>query len=68
LYGYSIPVFYDKGFRYYVNINYDITKKLSVWGRFAQTVYPDKNVIGSGLDLIQGNIKSEVTLQAIWTF
>jgi len=65
LYGYSIPVFYDKGYRYYVNINYDINKKLSVWGRFAQTVYPDKNVIGSGLDMIQGHTKSEVKLQVI---
>lgn len=68
LYGYSIPVFYDKGYRYYVNINYDVGKKLSVWGRFAQTIYSGKNAIGSGLDLIQGNTKSEITLQAIWTF
>ena len=49
LYGYSIPVFYDKGFRYYLNINYDISRRLSVWGRFAETIYPDKNEIGSGL-------------------
>lgn len=68
LYGYSIPVFFDKGYRYYVNINYDVNKKLSVWGRFAETIYPDKNVIGSGLDLITGNTKSELTLQAIWAF
>lgn len=68
LYGYSIPVFYDKGYRYYVNVNYDVNKKLSLWGRFAQTIYPGKDIIGSGLDAIQGNTKSEVTLQAIWTF
>jgi hypothetical protein len=68
LYAYSIPVFYDKGYRYYVNINYDLNKKLSVWARFAQTVYPDKKVIGSGLDLIKGNTKSEITLQAIRAF
>ncbi|MEP6950199.1 MAG: hypothetical protein ABI863_13020 [Ginsengibacter sp.] len=68
LYSYSIPVFYDKGFRYYININYDVTRKLSVWGRFAQTVYPDKNIIGSGLDLIQGHMKSEVKLEAIFSF
>jgi hypothetical protein len=68
LYAYSIPVFYDKGYRYYVNINYDLNKKISVWARFAQTVYPDKKVIGSGLDLIKGNTKSEITLQAIRTF
>ena len=68
LYGYSIPVYYGKGYRYYVNINYDINKRLSVWGRFAQTVYPDKNSIGSGLDMIQGHTKSEVKIQAIFSF
>ena len=68
LYAYSIPVFYGKGYRYYVNINYDITKKLSCWVRFAQTVYPGANTIGSGLDLINGHTKSEVTLQCIYSF
>ena len=57
LYSYSIPVFYDKGYRYYINVNYDINKRISVWARFAQTVYPDKNTIGSGLDLINGHHK-----------
>jgi hypothetical protein len=68
LYAYSIPVFYDKGYRYYLNINYDVTRQLSVWGRFAQTVYSNKNVIGSGLDEIKGNTKSELAVQAIWIF
>jgi hypothetical protein len=65
LYSYSIPVFYDKGYRYYINVAYDITKRISVWGRFAQTIYPDKNIIGSGLDVINGHTKTEVKLQAI---
>ena len=26
LYSFSIPVFYDKGFRYYLNFNYGLTK------------------------------------------
>lgn len=68
LYGYSIPVFFDKGYRYYVNANYDFSKKLSIWIRFAQTIYPDKNVIGSGLDLINSNKKSEVKLQLVYSF
>jgi hypothetical protein len=68
LYGYSIPVFFDKGYRYYVNVNYDISKKISVWARFAQTIYPDKNIIGSGLDEIKGHLKSEIKLQAIYKF
>jgi hypothetical protein len=68
LYGYSIPVFFDKGYRYYVNVNYDVTRKWSLWCRVAQTMYPDKNTIGSGLDLIKGNKKTEVKLQGIYNF
>ncbi len=68
LYGYSIPVFYDKGYRYYMNINFDVNKKISVWARFAQTIYAGKNTIGSGLDMINGKTKSEIKLQAIFSF
>ena len=48
LYSFSIPVFYDKGYRYYLNINYDINSKLSVWIKWAQTIYKDKNLIEIG--------------------
>jgi hypothetical protein len=68
LYSYSIPVFYDKGFRYYINMNYDVNKYISLWVRFAQSVYPGKSVIGSGLDEITDNKKTELKLQAILTF
>ena len=68
LYGYSIPVFYDKGYRYYFTINYDITKKLSLWLRWAQTIYIAKESVGSGLDEIAGNKRSEIKLQARYIF
>lgn len=68
LYGYSIPVFYDKGYRYYLTINYDVAKKLSVWVRWAQTIYAGKTSIGSGPDEIAGNKKSEMKLQARYIF
>lgn len=64
LYGYSIPVFYDKGYRYYIIWNYDLTKKLSVWMRWAQTIYRNKASIGSGPDEIDGNRKTEIKFQA----
>jgi Helix-hairpin-helix motif len=67
LYSFSIPVFYDKGYRYYVNVNYDVNKKLSVWARVAQYLYPNKSLIGSGLDEIKGNHKTEVKLQMLYT-
>ncbi len=40
LYGYSIPVFYDKGYRYYVNINYDINKKTFRVGKICTNYLP----------------------------
>ncbi len=68
LYSFSIPVFYEKGYRYYLNLNYDITRKLSVWARIAQTINPERTSIGSGLDEINGNRKTEVKLQVIYRF
>ena len=68
LYGYSIPSFFDKGYRYYVTLNYDLSKKITVWLRWAQTVYRGKNSIGSGLDEISGNRKTEVKLQVRYMF
>jgi hypothetical protein len=68
LYSFSIPVFYDKGYRYYLNINYDITKKLKVWLKFAQTLYRNKTLTGSGLDEIKGNRKTEIKLQLLYKF
>ncbi|MGB4931593.1 MAG: hypothetical protein WBP43_16560, partial [Chitinophagales bacterium] len=68
LYSFSIPVFYDKGLRYYVNINYDVNKKMTLWIKWGQTLYKNKNLIGSGLDEIKGNTKSEAKLQVQYKF
>lgn len=68
LYSFSIPVFSGKGYRYYVNLNYDVNKKLSFWLKYAQFIYQDRDEVGSGLDVIQGNKRSEVKLQGIYRF
>lgn len=65
LYSFSIPVFYEKGYRYYLNMNYDISSKISFWLRWAQTIYPNRNTIGTGLDEIRGKKKSELKAQAL---
>jgi len=74
-YNFSIPFYYDKGIRYYLNINWDASKALNkkakrkygldLWARWAQTIYPGKNVIGTGLDEIKGNHSSELQFQLI---
>lgn len=68
LYGFSIPAFFDKGFRYYFNLHYDITKRLQCWLRWAQTIYSNKKQIGSGLDEIDNGRKTEVKFQFLYVF
>ncbi|HYM93391.1 MAG TPA: helix-hairpin-helix domain-containing protein [Chitinophagaceae bacterium] len=68
LYSFSIPVIYNKGFRYYVNFTYDISRRLSFWVRWAQTIYRHQSTIGTGLDEIRGNKKSEIKLETRWIF
>lgn len=68
LYSYSIPAFFDKGFRYYCNINYDANKKISLWLRWAQTIYRDKKIVGSGLDEINDNKRSDLKLQLVYRY
>lgn len=68
LYGYSIPVFYDKGFRYYINVNYDVNKKITLWLKWSQTIYDNKTLIGSGLDEINSKKRSEIRIQLLYKF
>jgi hypothetical protein len=60
---YSIPSFYNHGFRYYITLKYRINKIADVWVRFAETVYSNKTTFGSAHDLIQDNKRSEIKLQ-----
>jgi hypothetical protein len=68
LYSFSIPAFYDKGFRYYLNLHYDITRYLELWARLAQTTYKEKDTVGSGLDEIAGNKRTEIRVQLRYNF
>jgi len=64
LYAFSIPGYFYKGTRTYLTLKYDISKKISVWARYSQFSYADKDILGEGsLNEIIGNKKSEVKLQ-----
>lgn len=65
LYSYSIPVFFDKGFRYYLNLNYKLNKHIHFWTKWSQNLFIDKGLQGSGLDEIKGNTKRELKLQVL---
>ena len=64
LYGFSIPAYSGKGSRYYLVAQYKLGRKIDLWLRYANTLYRDRDHIGSGLEEIKGNRKSEVKVQA----
>lgn len=68
LYSFSVPGFNDKGMRWYLNLKIEPAKNLDVWFRIAQTYYENRNTIGSGLDEINGNVRTEFKIQAKYTF
>jgi hypothetical protein len=68
LYYYAIPVFYDKGSRYYINAKYKLNKHAILWMKWGQVIYSGKDAIGSGLDEIKGNKKSEIRMLLSVTF
>lgn len=68
LYGSSIPVFSGKGVRYYFILHYDIRKNISTWLKFSQTICHGVEEIGSALDAIPGNKRTEIKLQLRFLF
>ena len=64
LYVYSIPSFYSKGIRYYLLAKYALNKNISIWLKWAQTKFLESETIGSGLEEILGNTKSNISFQA----
>ena len=69
LYAFSIPAYFYKGFRTYLVVKYDLTRKLTLWAKYSQTTYTDRNVISEGsLTEIDGNTKSEMKFQLRYKF
>ena len=68
LFSYAIPIFYNKGLRFYINYNYNINKCFFIWLKIARTLYSGQTVIGSGLDEISGNKKTDLKLQVLYKF
>ncbi|MBC7615199.1 MAG: helix-hairpin-helix domain-containing protein [Pedobacter sp.] len=68
LYNFTFGMYSGKGFRNYMNIKYKLLKNTDVWLRYALFYYKNIAVIGSGLDEINGNKKSEVKFQLRYQF
>lgn len=63
LYTFYTPSFYGRGFRFSAHLRYDFRDWLMLIAKFGQTLYQDREEIGSGNDLIRGNKKSDLQVQ-----
>lgn len=69
LYAFSIPMYYGVGSRYYCNVKYNLNNHLSIWFKYAQTVYADeRETISTGNEEIKGNRKTDLHLMVRWEF
>lgn len=75
LYANSSPAFFDKGFRWYLILRTSVNKipgiksssKIDLWVKYAATHYFELDKIGSELNEIQGEKRSEIKLQLIYS-
>lgn len=60
---YSFPAYAGKGVRNYLMIQYDLSKHITCWLRYAHLRLHIEDSIGSGLDLIEGSTRDDIKFQ-----
>jgi hypothetical protein len=68
LYGSSFGAYNGKGIRTFANVRWRVLRQMDVWGRYGLYAYKDVEKIGSGLDEIEGNKKSDFKVQVRYQF
>ena len=66
LYSFSVPALYGKGMRIYLLGKVKLFNALTLYARIGRTIYSDRDEIGSGLTLIEGNHKTDLKVEVIW--
>ncbi|MBB3187147.1 helix-hairpin-helix domain-containing protein [Microbacter margulisiae] len=68
LYVFAIPMLYGKGSRYFLNMRYTMNQHLTFWFKIAQTIYEEVNTVGTGLETIHHNHKTDARAMLRWKF
>jgi hypothetical protein len=66
LYAFSIPAYHGIGTRGYMLLQYKASSKMQYWFRFSRTRFYDRDFIGSGLERIEGNLRSDIKFQILY--
>ena len=65
LYAFSVPAYYYKGSKIYLMTRLNLGERVSFWARYSHIWLKNREEFGSGLELIDGNTKSEVKFQVM---
>ncbi|MDR3180306.1 MAG: helix-hairpin-helix domain-containing protein [Prevotellaceae bacterium] len=60
---FSVPAYYSKGARWFLNMQFLFWERIDLWFRIAQTHYFDKTTIGSGIGSIEGSRQTDMKIQ-----
>ncbi len=73
LFNFSLPSYFDNGWRYYINLHKGFLldkkpgiasrRKLNIWIKWGESIYPGKTFTGSSLDRINGDRKTTISVQ-----
>ena len=62
----SISAFYNKGYRYYLNIHVRPYPKMSFNMHWGYSIYPEEASLGSGADKILKSHQTEISFQLLY--
>lgn len=63
LYVFSVPAYYYQGSRTYLLLRWSFLRHFDLWARYGVNVYNNRTSLGSGAEEIEGNVKSDITIQ-----
>ena len=65
LYAFAIPAYSGSGVRNYLVMRCKVNRHLSLWAKVARTTYYDRHQVGTGLEVIEGNRRTDVKFQVV---
>lgn len=68
LYNFSIPAYYNRGTRFYINLRYRLTRNITLEYRISQTYWANQPTIGSGSEEINGQNRTQTSAQLRFRF
>jgi hypothetical protein len=68
LYGYSVPAYQGQGMHSSLVTKIAVSRHLDLWIRGAITCYTDRQTVGTGNDMTEGNVRGELTGQVLVRF